>query len=81
MTPSQLHILQYQTVDATTRGCIIMLQICTISDRRAAAENQSLVEVAFQTTRISSPLKYQNKYATLEGMGGSLRILVFTNFA
>lgn len=30
MTLSQLHILQYHTVDATTRGCIIMLQICTL---------------------------------------------------
>lgn len=80
MTPSQLHILQYQTVDATTRGCIIMLQICTISDRRPAAESKSLVVVAFQTTRFSSPLKYQNKYATLEGTEGSLRMLVFTNF-
>lgn len=39
MTPSHLYILQYQTEDATTRSCIIMLQIWTISDRRAAAES------------------------------------------
>lgn len=70
MTPSQLHILQYQTVDATTRGCIIMLQICTISDRRPAAESKSLVVVAFQTTRFSSPLKYQNKYICHTGRYG-----------
>lgn len=80
MTPSQLYILQYQTVDATTRGCVSMLQICTISDRRAAAESQSLVVFAFQTPSFSSPLKYQNKYARLEDIVGNLRMLVFTKF-
>lgn len=65
MTQSQLHILQYQTVGATTRGCIIMFQICTIADRRDAAESQSLRVIAFQIPSFSSPSKYQNKYATL----------------
>lgn len=80
MTPSQLYILQYQTVDTTTTGCIIMLQICTISDRRVAVESQSLAVFAFQTTSVSSPSKYQNKYVTVEDMVGNLRMLVFAKF-
>jgi len=74
---SWLYVLQYQTEDATTGYFTDMLQIRTTPDRTAVGKSKTLVLFAFQTPSFSSPSKFLNKYATLEDMIDSLRMLVW----